>query len=445
MSTVWVDSMLVGWGQGMVSSFLPITLTAALLAAALLAARRTSPEIRHALAVLALLAVPVLFLADFHLPGQFGPGTAILRSAAQPFVLAEMVDEAGVTDWARSLALVWFAGVLLLSLRTLGGWLYLRGLLHRATPLDAPRFGELCRRMKVLRPVIVGTSLRGDSPFTAGWRRPVILIPLAMASGLPADQLEAILLHELAHIRRGDYLAEWALRVVETLFFYHPAVWWMTAAVRREREMCCDDMAIAAGADRGVYARALVRLEELRVPALANGGAGSGTRQRVMRILGSPQATAPWPMLAVLAMAWVGVWAPAVTAQPPAVYQRWGNEDAAYIMLPEERRRWESLRTNEECEEFIVAFWQRRDPTPGTMENEAKEEHYRRIAYVNELYGEKNLAGWKTKRGRIYLVYGPPDDIESHPSEHVDRWFYKFIHGVGDNVSFTFYTQPGSR
>jgi GWxTD domain-containing protein len=90
-------------------------------------------------------------------------------------------------------------------------------------------------------------------------------------------------------------------------------------------------------------------------------------------------------------------------------YQKWVEEDVVYIITPEERSAFESLKTNDERDHFIVQFWLRRDPTPDTAENEFKEEHYRRIAYSNEHFAG-TLPGWKTDRGRIYIVDGPPDE-----------------------------------
>src|SRR5512140_3821812 len=96
-------------------------------------------------------------------------------------------------------------------------------------------------------------------------------------------------------------------------------------------------------------------------------------------------------------------------------YRKWLNEDVAYIITDEERAAFKKLQTDEEREQFIEQFWLRRDPTPDTIENEFKEEHYRRIAYANEHYAS-GIPGWKADRGRIYIAYGPADEIESHPS-----------------------------
>src|SRR6185436_10406611 len=96
-------------------------------------------------------------------------------------------------------------------------------------------------------------------------------------------------------------------------------------------------------------------------------------------------------------------------------YRKWMNEDVTYILTDEERATFKRLQNDEEREQFIENFWLRRDPTPDSIENEYKEEHYRRIAYANERYAS-GIPGWKTDRGRIYILYGKPDEINDHPS-----------------------------
>jgi len=135
-------------------------------------------------------------------------------------------------------------------------------------------------------------------------------------------------------------------------------------------------------------------------------------------------------------------------------YRKWLNEDVAYIITDEERTAFKRLNTDEEREQFIEQFWLRRDPTPDTEENEFKEEHYRRIAYANERYAS-GIPGWKTDRGRIYITYGPPDEIDSHPSGGsyerpieegggetstypFEDWRYRYIEGIGNDVNIEF-------
>jgi GWxTD domain-containing protein len=135
-------------------------------------------------------------------------------------------------------------------------------------------------------------------------------------------------------------------------------------------------------------------------------------------------------------------------------YRKWLNEDVAYIITDEERAAFKKLQTDEEREQFIEQFWLRRDPTPDTVENEFKEEHYRRIAYANEHYAS-GIPGWKTDRGRIYITFGPADEIESHPSGGTyerppeegggttstfpfEQWRYRYIDGIGNDVIIEF-------
>jgi GWxTD domain-containing protein len=135
-------------------------------------------------------------------------------------------------------------------------------------------------------------------------------------------------------------------------------------------------------------------------------------------------------------------------------YKKWLDEDVRWIITDEERSAFKQLSNDEERDQFIEAFWQRRDPTPDTIENEFKEEHYRRIAYANEHF-PAGIPGWKTDRGRMYIIYGPADEIESHPSGGTyerpmdegggttstfpfEDWRYRYIEGIGQEVIIEF-------
>jgi len=135
-------------------------------------------------------------------------------------------------------------------------------------------------------------------------------------------------------------------------------------------------------------------------------------------------------------------------------FRKWLDEDVKYIITEEEKSTFKRLSTDDEREQFIEQFWLRRDPTPDTVENEFKEEHYRRIAYANEHYAS-GIPGWKTDRGRIYITYGPADEIESHPSGGAyerpmsegggststypfEQWRYRYLEGIGTNVMIEF-------
>jgi GWxTD domain-containing protein len=135
-------------------------------------------------------------------------------------------------------------------------------------------------------------------------------------------------------------------------------------------------------------------------------------------------------------------------------WKKWLDNDVTYIITDEERKAFKRLNTDEEREQFVEQFWLRRDPTPDTIENEYKEEHYRRIAYANERYAS-GIPGWKTDRGRIYITFGPPDEIDSHPSGGTyerpmaegggetstypfEDWRYRYIDGIGNDVNIEF-------
>ena len=135
-------------------------------------------------------------------------------------------------------------------------------------------------------------------------------------------------------------------------------------------------------------------------------------------------------------------------------YKKWLDEDVRWIITDEERAAFKKLSNDEERDAFIEQFWLRRDPTPDTVENEYKEEHYRRIAYANEHFAA-GVPGWRTDRGRMYIMYGPPDQIESHPSGGTyerpmeegggttstypfEDWRYRYIEGIGQEINIEF-------
>jgi len=150
----------------------------------------------------------------------------------------------------------------------------------------------------------------------------------------------------------------------------------------------------------------------------------------------------------------------AIQKEMESPYKKWLEEEVPYIITAEERAAFKKLSTDDEREQFIELFWERRNPSPGSPENEFKEEYYRRIAYSNEHYAS-GLPGWKTDRGRIYIIYGPPDEVDSHPSGGAynatpnetpysgpgsgemttfpfERWRYRYIEGIGTNIELEF-------
>jgi len=198
-------------------------------------------------------------------------------------------------DYFSWLVELWFAGVVLLGLRSAGGILLVERLRRKETVPVANELMELCeklqKRMGLQRVVRYCESLQLDAPAVAGWIRPVVLLPVSAVSGLTTAQLEAVIAHELAHIARYDAYVNLFQVGVETLLFYHPAVWWMGKRVRAEREHCCDDAAVALCGSPVTYAHALTRMAESKAaPQLAMAANRSPLVERIARLLGANRA-----------------------------------------------------------------------------------------------------------------------------------------------------------
>jgi beta-lactamase regulating signal transducer with metallopeptidase domain len=286
----WVDRL--GW------TLLHFLWQGASIAAGFAIARifARTPGVRYALACIALVA---MVAAPFVTFGILGSTSVAVASATAP--LPDPVPTAvfqtylpALGSWERIfpwLVASWFAGVIAFSIRLIGGWFdatRMRLITASSAPAEWQQTIErLAQRMGVSRPVRLLLSDRVESPVVVGWLRPAILTPVAAFAGFPAGYLEALLSHELAHIRRHDFPVNVLQRTAEALLFYHPALWWVSKQIRIERELCCDDLAVAASGDVLTYARALAELESLR-PAhasLALAANGGSLVNRIRRLL----------------------------------------------------------------------------------------------------------------------------------------------------------------
>jgi beta-lactamase regulating signal transducer with metallopeptidase domain len=270
--------------------------------------RRRSPQLRYAAAsatLLVMLGLPVASVVVALRAPVVGveragawelPAIAALPGATAAGAAAEAPAaslEQRLAGWIPVVLVAWCLGVAALSLRFVGGWALAQRIKRSGLP---PRIAEwqrsadrLRRALRVSRPVRLCESALVEVPTVIGWLRPVILLPVSTLAGLSPAQLEVILAHELAHIRRFDYVANLLQSLVETLLFYHPAVWWVSHRMRVEREHCCDDEAVAACGDAPGYARALLDLAALRVePRLAVAAAGGSLFQRISRLVSGP-------------------------------------------------------------------------------------------------------------------------------------------------------------
>jgi beta-lactamase regulating signal transducer with metallopeptidase domain len=216
------------------------------------------------------------------------------------------------------LDVVWLLGVACLSIRTIGGWRMIERL-RRSALVEAPEavratFARLRERLGIASPVTLRISEHVQGPLAMGIVRSLIILPASAVMALSPQQLEAVLAHELEHVRRADYFWNLIQTAVETLFFFHPAVWWLGSRLRQQRELCCDDAAVQACADPLVYATALLRLEERRTQqlglamALDGHRSSSGLRARISRVLGEtnaeqrPRELPPLPLAAICAV-----------------------------------------------------------------------------------------------------------------------------------------------
>jgi len=204
-----------------------------------------------------------------------------------------------VRPWLGEIVLVWCVGVFAFGLRPLASW-WMVCRLRRSGVGGVPGrvqclVDRMSRRLGVWRAVRILGSTLVKAPAVVGYLRPAILLPVGLLTGLPAAQLEAILAHELAHIRRHDYLVNLVQTLLETLFFYHPAVWWLSRRIRQERENCCDDVAVGALGSRVDYCRAILAAAEFRhsQTALALGAGGGSMMARFRRLLDGERGRRP--------------------------------------------------------------------------------------------------------------------------------------------------------
>jgi beta-lactamase regulating signal transducer with metallopeptidase domain len=262
-------------------------------------------------------------------PGAFSSPTMVAIGATISSDLAPLagLKTAGATtqpvllhlsQFLPWLDVAWLLGVACLSMRTVCGWRLIHRL-RRSALLEAPEvvyvnFVRLCERLGITRQVSLYISQHIQGPLAIGIVRSLVILPASALMALSPEQLEAVLAHELAHVRRADYFWNLIQTMVETLLFFHPAVWWLGRRLRQQRELCCDDVAVESCADPLVYATALLRLEERRsqrlnlAMALDGHRPWSGLSLRIARILGetngekSPRELVPVPLAGICAV-----------------------------------------------------------------------------------------------------------------------------------------------
>ncbi|MEH6436369.1 M56 family metallopeptidase [Massilia sp. DD77] len=320
-------------------------LVAWVAAVVLVLLRRARPQARYAVACAALLLCAALPLAgtvqrilDADTTTTMLPlATLAAADASAQQLPVVALDPDKVAGWESALqarlplvVLFWACGAGLLALRMAFGLLWVRRRSkpghYRHDPYWQARLDELARRFGIARRVTLGLVDDLNSPVTAGWWRPVVLVPASLATGMPPQLLEALLAHELAHVRRFDYLVNLIQSAIEILLFYHPAVWWLSQRIRSEREQIADDLAASELGEPRRLALALSELDLFQsTPQLAPGAHGGDLMSRIKRLVRPEAEPLNWklalPILGLATCAALYSWAAPAQAAAPAAPQ----------------------------------------------------------------------------------------------------------------------------
>ena len=297
------------------------TIVAGILAAVLALMSRRSANARYVVSCAALALLPLLAFVTayraYDAPSPDAGSPSVAAQAASPVMaptpaaaitsfLVPADDSsphmigtlaARARGWLPQIVLLWLAGVTFFSIRLLVSWTRVQRLARASAQPAAASWqraaSRLAAALRLRRAIALVESAAVEVPTVIGWLRPMILLPASTLTGLTAEQIEMVLAHELAHIRRHDFFVNLMQTVVETLMFYHPAAWWMSRRIRIERENCCDDLAIAVCGNPLQYARALTRLEELRASQteLAVAANGGSLLSRIRRLVVQKEST----------------------------------------------------------------------------------------------------------------------------------------------------------
>jgi beta-lactamase regulating signal transducer with metallopeptidase domain len=323
----------MGWS--LLHSLWQGTLVGIALAAALRIMRKAQSRTRYALCCGALAALTLCPLLTFlriaitaahpTAPAFAGPpfvtaGNAALLHAGSPANAGLLSSIRAVEHWLPAILLVWILGAGLALARIVFGLIRSRTLRRVSpTPVTGPLSEltrELAGRLGIARSVDLLLSRHTGIPAVTGWRKPAILIPPSAMEILSLEEMETILAHELAHIRRHDYPMNVVQSAVEALLFYHPVVWWVSRQIRREREHCCDDIALHVSGCALVCAKALTALEERRssaIPLLSPAASRGDLTMRIRRLL-APEPTTPLRRGVAISLASLGLCAAVLLA-----------------------------------------------------------------------------------------------------------------------------------
>lgn len=363
------DALVQAGGWTILHSLWQGALITLLLAFTLGRTRQQTPALRYQLSVGALLLLLGAVVTTFLIYYEPASASIVVSAGSGEGVAAFFLNETGPetvlqVDYLKQLfpflLQVWLVGVALMGVRMLGELVYLQRL--RSANIQAVsnswdrKLNDLKWQMGILQAVEMRESLRVSSPILVGWMKPVILLPVGMLSGLSPQQVECVLAHELAHIRRMDYLVNLIQSAVEVLLFFNPAVWWISAQIREEREHCCDELAVEVTGDRLTLVKTLAQLEEWRMQTgqlgLAFNGRPQGILGRIQRLLGGESSVriigkGLWSLLFFcMATGLLAFRGEAEITDPERLWENIGIETAA----------WESAETKNESGQNQTAF-----------------------------------------------------------------------------------------
>lgn len=288
---IFIENTINALGWTLIHSVWQIALIGILLKISLIIFRRKTAEFRYLLAVISLSAIILLatitflklYLTQNSLPSEqilIQEGSSLSRELQfqNPTINLNESDFTGL-NWfitnsifqlinanIQTIVLIWFLGIGFFSLKFAGNYWYINRLKKQKTipvPADLLQMGALIsRKLNIQKKIRILESALIKVPMIIGYFKPVILLPVGLATSLPVEQVEAILAHELAHIRRNDYLINLLKSLIEVVFFYHPAIWWISSLMETEREHCCDDTAIMICGNEKSLQNALVNLQQ---------------------------------------------------------------------------------------------------------------------------------------------------------------------------------------
>jgi beta-lactamase regulating signal transducer with metallopeptidase domain len=302
------DDMIYALGWTVIHSLWQASLIALFMSFLLKKYQNHSSVLRYRLAALSLFTVLVSSLATFIIYYDMGGSQFIVEAtgvSAMSGAGSNMATHSflgGLSNFfEENLGLIvwtWMLGCLLFLLKLLGGLIYVKRLVNSSAPLEnisvIERFNSLVKKLRFRKGISLLESARVQTPMMLGHIKPVILFPIGLINKLEIEEVEAILAHEISHVYRNDYLINIIQSLVEVLFYYHPAVWWISANIKSERENCCDDLALQICGNKIKYASALIKLKEIEIssiPSLAIPFSSNNENlfNRIKRIFDQPQ------------------------------------------------------------------------------------------------------------------------------------------------------------